>query len=153
MQKRQLFTYQREALHYALTAAARKTDYRQAKKELKGLRSMFDLVCLSRKLDSSVFEDLLDPLPIDLLLEIEEAKRKKKQCRRAYYRAKNYVREVLNCYWKRRIRFACRAIGNMFDYSLITEPVPPTTVPADEYVMNYIFFVRQQGGASVGSLA
>jgi hypothetical protein len=41
----------------------------------------------------------------------------------------------------------------MFDYTLITEPVPPTTVPADEIILNYGFFVRQQGGALVGNFA
>ena len=152
MQERPLFIYPREALHYAITAAARRTEYRQAKDELKGLQILLEILSSRREFDPSIFEEL-DPLPIDLLLEIEKAKQKKKRCRKAYYKAKNYVRKVLICYWVRRIRFASRAIGNMFDYSLITEPVPPTTVPADEYVMNYSFVVRQQGGASVGSLA
>lgn len=150
MQHRMYFTCQHDMLHHAITVAARKTEYRQAKSELRGLRSMLEIVSPSIQFLPSIFDDF-DPLPLNLMIEIEEAKRKKKERRKAYYKAKNFVRNVLICYWIRRIRFASRAIGNMFDYTLITEPVPPTTVPADEIIFNYGFFVRQQGGALVGN--
>lgn len=127
-------------------------DNEDPKSELKGLRSMLDIIIPSMKLNPSIFDDF-DPLPLDLIIEIEEAERKKKESRKAYYKAKNFIRNLLKFYWFRRIRFASRAIGNMFDYSLITEPVPPTTVPADEFIFSNGFFVRQQGGALVGNFA
>ena len=152
MQHRMFFTCQHDALHHAITVAARKTEYSQVKSKLKGLRSMLEIVIPSVKFHPSIFDDY-DPLPIDLIIEIEEAERKKNESRKAYRKAKNFVRDLLKFYWIRRVRFASRAIGNMFDYTLITEPVPPTTVPADEFIMNYGFFVRQQGGALVGNFA
>ena len=152
MQHRMFFTFQHDALHHAITVAARKTEYSQAKSELKGLRSMLDIIIPSMKLNPSIFDDF-DPLPLDLIIEIEEAERKKKESRKAYYKAKSFIRNILKYYWYRRIRFAARAIGNMFDYTLITEPVPPTTVPADELIFKNSLFVRQQGGALVGNFA
>lgn len=152
MHHRMYFTYNHEALHHALTVAARKTEYSQAKREAKCLHAVYEIVSLSMKLNPSVFDDF-DPLPLDLLIEIEEAERKKEESRKAYYKAKNFIRNLLKFYWFRRIRFANRAIGNMFDYSLITEPVPPTAVPADEFIFDNGFFVRQQGGALVGDLS
>ena len=152
MHHRMYFTYNHEALHHALTVAARKTEYSQAKREAKCLHAVYEIVSLSMKLNPSVFDDF-DQLPLDLLIEIEEAERKKEESRKAYYKAKNFIRNLLKFYWFRRIRFASRAIGNMFDYSLITEPVPPTTVPADEFIFDNGFFVRQQGGALVGDLS
>ncbi len=152
MHHRMYFTYNHEALHHAITVAARKTEYSQAKSELKGLRSLLDVIIPSMKLNPFIFDDF-DPLPLDLIIEIEEAERKKEESRKAYYKAKNFIRNILKFYWFRRIRFANRAVGNMFDYTLITEPVPPTTVPADEFIFINSFFVRQQGGALVGSFA
>ena len=60
-------------------------DNEDPKSELKGLRSMLDIIIPSMKLNPSIFDDF-DPLPLDLIIEIEEAERKKKESRKAYYK-------------------------------------------------------------------
>lgn len=151
MQQHRYFTCQHD-LHHAIALAARQTECRQAKSELAGLQAMFASCSLTQGLSPSIF-DFYDPLPIELVIAMEEARRKFKERQKAYRKAKNFVRNLLKEYWIRRIRFASRAIGNIEDYNLLTVPVPPTTVPADEFIFNNGFFVRQQGGALVGNFA
>lgn len=152
MQQHKHFTVQHD-LYHAIALAARKAEYRQTKSELSGLKAMFACCgSLTQGFSPSIL-DFYDPLPIELVIAIEEARRKFKERQKAYRKAKNFVRNLLKEYWIRRIRFASRAIGNVEDYNLLTVPVPPTTVPADEIFMNYEFYCHQQGGASCACLA
>ncbi len=146
------FTFPREQVKKAMIAAQRKEKYRESKQKTESAQNLISLFCPSISIIQDVYFD--DALSYLLLFEgLQDAKKEEKKCYKAYREAKTSVRNLLSGYWSRRIRFASRAIGNMFDYTLITEPVPPTTVPADEFIMNYGFFVRQQGGALVGNLA
>lgn len=150
MQQHRYFTCQHD-LHHAIALAARQTECRQAKSELAGLQAMFASCSLTQSFSPSIF-DYFDSLPIELVIAMEEARRKFKERQKAYRKAKNFVRNLLKEYWIKRIRFAGRAIGNIEDYNLLTVPVPPTTVPADEIIMNYEFYCHQQGGASCARL-
>lgn len=98
-------------------------------------------------------EAVFEVLSLDLEMEVDEAKKEEREWYKAYRKAKTFVRKILSNYWFNRIRFASRAIGNESDYSLKMVATPPTTVPADEYVMNYVFDIRQQGGVRVGCLS
>ena len=146
------FSFPQEQIKNAMIAAKRKEKYREAKEKTGSAKNLMSLFCPAISFAPEIcFNDDLTYLL--LLEELQNAKKEEKKCYKAYRKAKTCVRNLLSSYWFNRIRFASRAIGNMFDYSLITEPVPPTTVPADEFFMNYVFFVRQQGGALVGNLA
>ena len=145
------FRFPREQLYQAMIAAKRKEKYHEAKQKTESGKKLLSLisphVCF--------FPDVLFENDLAYLLsfeELQDAEKEEKKCYKAYRKAKTFVRDLLSDYWFRRIRFASRAIGNMFDYTLITEPVPPTTVPADECVLNYVFYIRQQGGALGGCL-
>lgn len=74
------------------------------------------------------------------------AKARAKEYYRAYRKAKTAVRNLLRIYWIERVRFASRAIGNMWDYSLEMVAIPPTMASVDEYF-------HQRGGAMVGCTA
>lgn len=146
------FSLPHEQIKKAMIAAKRKEKYHESKEKTESAKSLISLFSPSIGFISEVYFE--DDLTYLLLLEdLQDAEKEEKKCYKAYRKAKTCVRNLLSNYWSRRIRFASRAIGNMSDYTLITEPVPPTTVPADECIFNNGFFVRQQGGALVGNLA
>jgi hypothetical protein len=148
-----------EVIDKAYIAMCRK-NFKKARNErekradvLLQLTSVGDLVF---GLDVSPELLFYDPDTRLLMEEYSAAEKRETIYHDAYRKAKNCFRIVeiaFKRFWMERIRFASRAIGNMSDFNLITMPVPPTIVPADEYVMNYGFFIRQQGGASVGNPA
>ena len=146
------FRFPREQLYQAMIAAKRKEKYHEAKQKTESGKQLLSLISP----DVYFFPDVFFENDLAYLLcfeELQDAEREEKKCYKAYRKAKTFVRDLLSDYWFRRIRFASRAIGNMFDYTLITEPVPPTTVPADELIFKNSLFVRQQGGALVGNFA
>lgn len=88
--------------------------------------------------------------------EYWEAERIAAKCHDAYRRAKNYLRAIkseIKRVWLSRIRYAGRAIGNMWDYSLVMLATPPTKASVDEYFDVCVLNIHQRGGALVGSLA
>ena len=146
-----------EVLDKAFVAMCRK-NFKKARKEREERADLLLQLVPYGDLSFGLNANLLVFNPDTRLLmeEYSEAEKRETIYHDAYRKAKNCFRIVeiaFKRFWMERIRFASRAIGNMSDFNLITMPVPPTIVPADEYVMNYGFFVRQQGGASVGSLA
>ena len=88
--------------------------------------------------------------------ELSEAKSKEKKLHDHYNRLRNYTRSVstvINRIWLKRIRFASRAIGNEWDYSLKMVATPPTMASVDEYFDFCVLNIHQRGGVLVGSLA
>ena len=146
-----------EVLDRAFIAMCRK-NYKKARKEREERADLLLQLVSDGDLSFGLATDLLvyDPDTRLLIEEYSEAEKRETIYHDTYRKAKNCFK-VVEISFKRfcmeRIRFASRAIGNMSDYTLITEPVPPTTVPADEFIFNNGFFVRQQGGALVGNLA
>ena len=94
---------------------------------------------------------------LHLVLQLESLKdyiaKEKHKIERNYRKVKTIIRNILRKYWFLRIRFAGREIGNLYDYSLVTMPVPPTTEPTDEYFVIYNYAkVHQWGGVCVDCL-
>ena len=83
----------------------------------------------------------------------KRAKARAKECYKAYRKAKTAMRDFLRCNWYERIRYASRAIGNVWDYSLLMVATPPTMASVDEYFDAFVLNIHQRGGALVGSLA
>ena len=155
-----------ELLHKAIDAAMSKEVYRKAHREARGfgretLQIIYDLLF---RLDG---EPMVGHMTAESVIALEMAweearekyrayriaKARKRECYKAYRKAKTAVRNLLRCNWFERIRFASRAIGNVWDDSLKMVATPPTMVSVDEYFDACVLNIHQRGGALVGSLA
>ena len=161
------FTIGHEQLHKAIDVVISKQRYRQAHRDAwnrlgrEAIQIISDLIyCLDGE---PVFGHMTTECLIAFERAREDAKEKyraykrakarAKECYKAYRKAKTAMRSFLRCNWYERIRFASRAIGNEWDYSLKMVATPPTMVSVDEYFDTCVLNIHQRGGALVGSLA
>ena len=157
---------QRVQLHNAIDAIISKERYRQAHRDARNKygRETFQIITdLLYRLDG---EPMFGHMTTESLLAFEKAREEAKEkyraykqakaqakvCYKAYRKAKTVMRDFLRCNWYERIRFASRAIGNVWDYSLEMVATPPTMASVDEYDI-CVLNIHQRGGALVGSLA
>ena len=117
------------ALNESLLAVL-KSELQKARKDRKMQEELSVITTISSRLRAGEIILLDDMYTCEIVDELKEAQKHEKKCYRAYRKAKTFVRDCLRKYWTERIRFASRAIGNMWDYSLEMIATPPT---ADEY--------------------
>ncbi len=130
-------------LDVAISKAFKK-QYKVARKKRDSVLTLFNIPFLNS--DDYWMSELSARL---LEEEIKKHEKQVKEIRSSYHRFRNYVHVkilVIKRFWLKRIRFASRAIGNVWDYSLEMVATPPTMASVDEYI-------HRRGGALVGSLA
>ncbi len=161
------FSLNRVLLHNAIDVAISKERYRRAHRDLRNHCGPETFQIITHVLFGLEGEPLVGHLTPEILTALDKAKGKAweryhayrdakarvKECYKAYRKAKAAMRNYLRCFWYERIRFAGRAIGNVWDYSLEMVATPPTMVTVDEYFVNYALYIHQRGGAVVGNLA